>query len=391
MNCDRKLIAGNIFNGDKVNFSPGWILTEGTRIAEVREGTAPEGIDAQIINAEGRYVVPGLIDGHNHLYLDPGSFEEMSGGTEEELLSRMERNARTHLLHGVTAMREAGTPHFLDVQLKRRLEKGELSGPVLQVCGEWLTAPGGHGAFPGCAQIVRGETQIREGVRRVIAGGGEFVKVMVTGGNATAWSEPGQVFFTQEELNILTEEAACGGRQVAAHVHSSAGVLASVQAGISMIEHGSLVTDDETIERIREKGVVWTFNQHQRMAEPDEKMPEYKRRRTLEGRAASVIAVKKAIRAGVCMCAGCDGYHDNYAMVWALEGMVQSGAGHGQALLMGTKNPGQAFFGGSRGVLKTGAFADLLVVDEDPTANISALRKQSLVMQNGTVVRRTDR
>ena len=274
MNCDRKLIAGNIFNGDKVNFSPGWILTEGTRIAEVREGTAPEGIDAQIINAEGRYVVPGLIDGHNHLYLDPGSFEEMSGGTEEELLSRMERNARTHLLHGVTAMREAGTPHFLDVQLKRRLEKGELSGPVLQVCGEWLTAPGGHGAFPGCAQIVRGETQIREGVRRVIAGGGEFVKVMVTGGNATAWSEPGQVFFTQEELNILTEEAACGGRQVAAHVHSSAGVLASVQAGISMIEHGSLVTDDETIERIREKGVVWTFNQHQRMAEPDEKMPE---------------------------------------------------------------------------------------------------------------------
>lgn len=388
MDSTKTLIIGNLFDGKNCNFYHGWLMEENGRICALGQGSPDVQVDANYIDATGKYVLPGLIDGHNHLFLDPGSFESMSQEAPDNMLARMQRNASAHLHNGVTAIRECGTPHYLDVKLKGQINRGEVPGPELLVSGEWITSPRGHGAFPGCAEIVQGEKDIREAVKRIVDGGAEFIKVMVTGGNATKWSPPEKSFFDLAELSALADEAAKHGKKVSAHVHSSEGARNSVLAGIQMIEHGSLITDDETIELIRKHDVIWVFNQHQRIADPDPKMPDYKRKRTLEGRERSKIAVQKAIEAKIRMCTGCDGYHQNSAMVWAMEGMVQSGATDAQALLMGTYTPGMAFFGGKRGVLEVGAHADVIVCGENPLENISTLRQLSLVMKEGVIIKK---
>ena len=387
MTSHKTLIHGNLWDGARAVFEKGWLLIEDGTIRDVGEGLPQMAIDATIVDATGKFLVPGLIDAHNHLFLDPGSFEEMSEVPEGRMMERMKRNAETHVRDGVAAMRECGTPHYLDLKLKQEISAGKVLGPELFACGEWLTSPDGHGAFPGCAQIVKGENEAREAVRRVADHGAAYIKVMVTGGNATKWAPPDKIFFTENELEAIHDEAEKHQLAVAAHVHCAEGARMCVQAGIYQIEHGSLITDNETIALLAKCHAIWTFNQHQRMAPPDPKMPDYKRKRTLEGKEKSVVAVQKALKAGICMCAGCDGYHENSAMVWALEGMVQSGATSAQALQMGTWNPGQAFFQRRRGIFAAGNPADVLICAEDPSQNISALRNLLFVMHDGSIIK----
>ena len=384
----KKAILGQVFDSEQEIFYNGYVLTEGEKIVETGPAeNLPSCTDMKIIDTKGKYIVPGLIDGHNHLYLDPGSFQLMSESSVPDLFYRMIRNAQQHVHDGVTAMRECGTPHFLDGEVKKMIDGHVIDGPTLMTCGEWITASNGHGSFEGCAQIADGEWEIRKAVRTIVRHNVDYIKVRVTGGNATVWAEPGHNFYSLDELRALVDEAKANGKEVGAHCHSELGAKYAVEAGVTMLEHGSLLTSDEIINLLKEHNIIWTFNQHQRFADPDPRVPAYKLKRTREGRDKSIIAVKKALKAGITICAGCDGYHANSAFVWALEGMVKSGATSKQALIIGTKNPGKAFFKGERGILKAGTYADIIVSEENPQENISALRNLKLVIKNGKVVR----
>jgi imidazolonepropionase-like amidohydrolase len=383
----RKIIIGNIFDSDSVDFLNGFIVIEGEKIIAVDKiGNMPEDFEGDYIRTDG-YVIPGLIEGHNHLYLDPYPFDKQSMSPIPDLLLRAVRNAKVHLHDGVTAMRECGTPHYLDIKLKEYIDSGDIEGPKLLCAGQWITASHGHGSFPNCAIMADGEWEIRKAVRKVIREGAEFIKIMVTGGTASSWAHPLHCFFSPSELMALVDEAHAGERMVSAHCHGGIGVRYAVDAGIDILDHGAYITDDSEIELIAKNDVIWSFNQAHRFAEPAHHIPDYERKKVLESREKSIIAVQKALKAGIRIIAGADGYHADSAMVWALEGMIKSGANPAQALLIGTKNPGEFIYKGERGALAAGKYADIIISKNNPLENISHLRKLAFVMKEGKIIK----
>lgn len=372
--------AASIFLEDAV------VLIDGKRIAAVgapQQVPVPEG--AEIVAADGGYVVPGLIEGHNHLYLD-GAFEPQSLDPEPTILLRAIRNARIQLCDGVTTLRDCGTPKFLDLYVRDAVKRGDIPGPHLISSGPWVTASHGHGAFPGACSIADGPDEVRKAVREILRHGVDFLKIFISGGTATAWAGPTQAFYTFDEVRVAVEEAHNVGKQVCAHIHGGPGVKLAVEAGIDTLEHGSYITDDGDIELIARKGVAWMFNQGARVADPNPNLPQFEQDKILASRATSMTAFKKAKAAGVRIISGADGHHENHAFVWSLEALVKCGATPTEALRAATVTPAEVFgISAERGTLEKGKFADLLVVDADPLKDISALRQLRLVMKEGKV------
>lgn len=382
------VVGGQVFDSRRSTFEPGVVLIEEKKIVAVgspQQVPAPEG--AEIIPAEGKYVLPGLIEGHNHLYLIPGPFEAQSVEPERTLLQRAIRNGRKQLRDGVTTMRDSGTPHFLDLYFKQLIDEDLIPGPHLMVSGPWITASHGHGSFPG-ATIADGTEEIRKAVRMTLKQGVDFVKVFVSGGTASRLSGPKSCYYTLEELRALCEESHMQGRQVSAHLHGGPGVRFCIEAGVDTIEHGSAITDDAEIELIAAKGIAWMFNQGARVADPNPNLPQFERDKLLASRQTSILAYQKARKAGVKILAGADGYHDDHAYVWALEALCKSGATPREALEAATRTASEVFgIADERGSLQPGRFADVLIVGSDPLQNISALRDAQLVMKEGKVYR----
>ena len=120
------------------------------------------------------------------------------------------------------------------------------------------------------------------------------------------------------------------------------------------------------------------------MEEPDPRLPEFEKAKLRASRETSVIAFRKAKEVGIKIVTGTDGYHDNHAMVWALEALVKCGSTPKEALTTATRTPSDVF-GLERGVIEPGRYADLIIVNEDPLKNISALRSLRLVMKEGRI------
>ena len=362
------------------------VLVHGGRIASIGRGAdiaVPAG--ALVVDASGCSVVPGLIDAHNHLYLDIArGFERSSLAAAGLIVERSLASARLHLNDGVTTLRDCGTPQHLDLRVRDALAAG-LPGPRLLGAGQWITKPGGHGAFAGASHVAASANSITTAVGGLLARGVDFVKVMVTGGSPM---HPDGIrsFFSKEELTALVRAAHEGGKPVAAHIHGGPGLRDAVEAGIDTLEHGPLVTDDRDIELIARRGVTWMFNQGTRFAPPSPSSTPEQRDRIRWARESSLLAFRKAREAGVRIVVGADGQHADHALVYALESLVRSGAGASDALRAATRSAADAF-GLETGAITPRRIADLLVVDGDPLRDISALRQVRLVMKDGVVHR----
>jgi len=221
----------------------------------------------RVIEASGRYVVPGLINAHAHLFADgrplpPILLNESVEGLVAAfmhspfgswLMTRRTRaNVVTQLRSGVTTLRSVGDVGYEVVTVANEIAAGKYVGPHVLASGPLLAISGGHGA-PQIALISDSPWDARRNVRRNLRKGVTAIKIAATGGvtDARAIGEAGRPQMTEEEMTAICEEAHNAGIVVAAHAQSRAGITAALRAGVDTIEHGASM-DDEMIRLFKD-------------------------------------------------------------------------------------------------------------------------------------------
>lgn len=206
-------------------------------------GGGPPG-DAAPVDLSGRVVVPGLIDAHVHLELDPAlrTPAEQLAVPVAERREAMARRARRMLAAGITTTRDCGGGLHLEHALRREIDAGARPGPRILCCGRPITTPGGHCHFWG-GEVADAE-EIDAKVAAQIEAGSDWIKVMATGGVFTPGTRARDTQFDEAALERVVRAAAAGGRSVAAHCHGTEGIARAVRAGVRTIEHASFAGPD---------------------------------------------------------------------------------------------------------------------------------------------------
>lgn len=213
------------------------IAVDGGVIAGIGRGWRGE-------DASGLTVVPGLIDAHVHMVLDPALTSAMAqiAETDDEIRAKMPARAEAMVRAGITTARDLGGGAWLELELRDRIAAGELPGPRLVCAGQPVTSPGGHCHFWG------GEAAGAEAAEAVIErqrkAGVDLIKLMATGGNLTPASRPSDAQFDAGEARAIVAAAARRGFGVAAHCHGTSGIRNAARAGVRTIEHCSWLGAD---------------------------------------------------------------------------------------------------------------------------------------------------
>lgn len=381
------------------------IIVEDGKIAAVERvlpDPVPEG--AEIIDATGQTVLPGMVDAHLHLCFSGGSdpLADILRETDEQLLLRAAANAQAALVSGVTAMRDCGGRGYLTLALREAINAGTLAGPRLYAAGPPITTTAGHLHF--CGLEVEGPEALRRAVRLLHKERVDFVKVMVTGGYMTPRTNPFALQYGPAELAAVVEDAHRLGHRVAGHIASRVGIVEAVEAGLDTFEHcvwheasapGEYRYDEALGAAMAERGVVvgLTIGAGERRlaaaVAAGEELPESVRSR-LETLArvharmrAQGIPLACHSDAGTAHCTFGGLAQSAAALVrlygWSsMEAVVSvtriAAAATGVVAELGTVEPGKA--------------ADLIVVEGDPLREPEALQRVDRVILKGRTVAR---
>ena len=380
--------VARIFDGERLHRDGGVVVTAEGRITDVRLGDHPQ--TATLIDGT---LLPGLIDCHVHLCADagPAALDRLPGATPDDLTATIGNSLRAHLRAGVTTVRDLGDIH--SAVLSRRAQT-----PTVVASGTPLTTPGGHCWFLGGE--VRGPEAVRRAVRDRVALGADVVKVMASGGVLTPGTDTAGTQFTDEELAAAVDEAHQHGLPVTAHAHAHAAVWQALRAGVDGIEHCTSVTpagahvDDELAAALAASGVAVcpTLGSDPAVSVPPEVLAMAER----AGLTQAILqdGVARLSRAGVRIVAGSDAgigpAKPHGILPRTLEEYVNSGMDPAAALAAGTTLAAEACGVPDRkGRVRSGFDADLLIVEGDPVADITALRRPVSVYLAGEPVAAT--
>jgi imidazolonepropionase-like amidohydrolase len=391
------LRPARVFDGVDPSPHEGWaVLVRGETIEAVGPGlAAPAG--ARVVELPGATLMPGLIEGHSHLFLHP--YDETSWDDQvlkEPLALRTARavnHARATLMAGFTTVRDLGTEGagYADVGLKQAIEQGIVPGPRMLVATRAIVATGAYGpknAEPDFAARGAEEADgpgLIAAVRRQIGAGADWVKLY--GDYRWRPGEPSRPTFTLEEMRIAVDAAHSAGRKVAVHAGTVEGMRRAILAGADTIEHGDAGTP-EIFRLMKEHGVALCPT----LAATD----AISRYRGWNGGVPEPQAVREkqaafaaARAAGVTICMGGDVgvyAHGDNAREMAL--MAAWGMAPADVLIAATSINARLFGLESRlGAVKPGLLADLVAVAGDPTRDVGALRTVRLVMKGGRIFR----
>jgi len=356
-----------------------------------------------VLDARGMTVMPGVIDAHDHLNSHGYDLAGRHNLNKPLSLVHLETAAilEDTLASGVTAVRDAAG---LDLGFKLAIEQGLIPGPRLKLALAFISPTGGVSDYttisghefepkPGIPPgVANGAEAVRAKVREMVRSGADVIKTATTGGVSSARHGPLEAQYSQEELDVIVDEARILDRKVMCHALGGPGLRVAVEAGVHSIEHGSyLDLNPELAPMMADKGIFYVPTFMVYVYHAGERGAPYMRERAAAMRDHHVRSLQLALQSGVKVAMGTDagGYvHGCNAM--ELELMVQAGMTPMQAIVASTRTAGECMqMDRDVGTLEAGKQADLLVVDGDPLADIALLQKRdrlALIMKGGEIV-----
>jgi len=372
------------------------VLVEDGRIAAVGNGGA-FGDDVVRIDATGKTVLPGLIDAHIHLAQWGQNLLENRARTVPYLVARTVASMRQVLNAGCTGVRDCGG---LDAGLRDAVAEGLIDGPRIATSVTIISPTDGL-IDPVTAQgissptlasipspVADGPDAVRAKVREVIRAGADFVKIATSGGVSSPRVHPRRQLFSPAEVLAAVDEAHTAGVRVACHAIGGPGLQMAIEAGVDSVEHGALL-DDRCIEAMAARS-TWlvptlaVYRWHETLGD------ESRRTRAAEISEPHRAGLRKAREAGVPIAMGSDagGYGLDFSL--ELELLVEAGFTPMEALQTGTLGSARCVgWADETGSLQPGKAADLLVVDGDPSSDITVIRSPDnieAVFRNGNLV-----
>ncbi len=373
-------------------------------ITDVREGYVAPSEGVSVINLKNHTVMPGLIDLHVHI-------ESQTSPTQ--YLDRVRLNppdvaygaipfAKTTLMAGFTTVRDCGGSG-VNIALRKAIKKGLVPGPRIFTSGKAIGTTGGHAdptnglrddlaGDPGPKDgVVNGSSDAAKAVRQRYKNGADFIKITATGGVLSVAKDGKRPQFTSEEIEAIVNTATDYDMHTAAHAHGPEGMLRAVKAGITTIEHGTIMTE-EVMAAMKEMGTwyVPTITAGQAVA-------EYAK---IEGYFPAVIVPKaleigpmiqqtfeNAYKYGVKIAFGTDAAVFPHGENWKeFVYMVEGGMPALETIKCATLNAATVLgMEDQFGTLKSGMKADIIAVPGNPLEDMALMEEVSFVMKEGMI------
>jgi imidazolonepropionase-like amidohydrolase len=381
------------------------VVVDGDRIehvAKASEITIPA--RAKVIDLSNAFVLPGLIDAHEHVFLTG----EDNGRYDEQLLKESWQfrtieaivNAKKDLDAGFTSMRDCETEGAMygDVDVKTAIERGLIPGPRLEAATRAMSTTGGYplegyspnATVPSGVIIADGVEGVRKAVREQIKYGADFIKVY---GTHKFYFQDGKMIsvptFTMDELKAIVDEAHTEGRKVACHGYGDPGLHNCIVAGVDSIEHGLDISDDDMREmKARGTWLVPTLYVYKTIEKDDLQQSGG----TVSRASVHEISFKKALAAGIKIAFGTDaGPFPHGTQAIEFEYMVQYGMTPLAAIQSATlkaaelMDSAQDKWSKEVGAIDQDKLADIIAVSGNPLEDVKQLEQVKFVMKGGVV------
>ena len=406
-----------IFDGKNAALSaPSNVLVIGNTIARISVNpiTVDANANVRVIAANGRVLMPGLIDAHWHAFMAATPQPLLMTADASYLHLLAARQAEATLMRGFTTVRDLGGPVF---GLKRAIDEGVMIGPRIYPSGAFISQTSGHGDFrfsfevprtlggplshsevEGVAAIADSPDEVRLRAREQLRQGASQIKLMAGGGVASPYNPIESTQYTEAEIRAAVEAAENWGTYVTVHAYTPRAIRQAVAAGVKCVEHGQLI-DEPTAKLLADKGIWWSLQPFLDDEDASPLVNPVSQKKALEVFAGTDNAYKLAKKYKVKTAFGTDALFDArvasrqgaqlakllrwYTPAEALK--IATGDNGELMALSGFINP----YPGKLGVVEEGALADLLLVDGNPLENIKLIEDPDknflVIMKDGRI------
>ena len=390
------LTADRLFDGEKM-WTGKAVLVKGNKIMAIVEKSSPIPPGAKVLDFKNATLLPGLIEGHAHLFLYPYNITDWDTQVLKETDAlrtiRASVHAKNTLMAGFTSVRDLGTEGagYADVSLKKAILDKIIEGPRMMVAGRAIVSTGSYGpkGYDNDQKIMLGAepadgNELVRVVRDQIWQGADFIKIYAD----YRWGLMGEdrPTFTLDELKLINEVTTSSGRVMVCHAKSKEAIRRSVLAGAVTIEHGDFL-DEEIGKLMKEHQVIFMPT----IAAVD-KITQYRGwKKSIDPDPENVVrkklSFKAALASGVTIGMGGDvGVFPHGDNVMEMELMAEYGMPNLDILKAATSVNARAMnWQDKLGHIKEGFLADLVVVKGNPLENISQIREVKFVMKDGVI------